>query len=146
MRGAEQAILFGKQTYKPKDSYFFSWNNCSLKLGYWHLRCWLRTNIPLPNHSYYACTLWEGYWGCLTKRNSQLENTSSIFITEYQRQHKDNEQFMSEKLLLLTAARDDLNTELMKPWHAIINGWRCISKTYLSLLLPFTAPWKADMD
>lgn len=51
----------------------------------------------------------------MTKRNSQLENKGSIFITEYQRQHEDNEQFMSEKLLLLTAARDVLNTELINP-------------------------------
>lgn len=50
----------------------------------------------------------------MTKRNIQLENTGSIFITEYQRQHEDNEQFSSEKLLL-TAARGDLNTELINP-------------------------------
>lgn len=51
----------------------------------------------------------------MAKSNSQLENTGSIFITEYQRQHEDNEQFMSEKLLLLTVARDDLNTKLINP-------------------------------
>jgi len=109
LTATEWANLLGKQIYKPVDSYFFSWNNYSLKLGYWQLRCWHRANIPLPSQSYFTYTLWEGCWVCLTWSNSQLEHTDSISISEYHRQQEDNQQFRSEKLFLLTAAREDFN-------------------------------------